>query len=138
MVTIKGVFALDLMLSNEWNDYRKENKIIDPWHKPLPKIKTVKDEIEINGVLLPCWKHKIEESNWTETTEEERLEYRRLENMWKGEKILPEVSWEEFLRWLQVRDGVSEEDFCPCDAKDGQCSWTCRNFYSGCEKRKAE
>ena len=130
MVTIKGTFALDLLYDSRWEKYAAEAGIENPWAKY--RSESIESTTIINWKEIPYKKNRLIPSD------EERIAYRRQEYLWKAKIIQPKVKWEDFAVWVECREGIFLDDFCPCDSKDGQCSWVCRNFYSGCEKRKVE
>lgn len=66
-------------------------------------------------------------------TEEEIAAYRTAECGWKAARILPHVSWGEFVEWAKGRDSwIDVNDYCPCDSKDGHCSFACAKFGDKC------
>lgn len=133
-IVIKGAFAFDLELEDEWVEYRKENGIENPWAKYRKNFpKSIKSTMIINGKEIPCWKTEFpDEKVKLVPDDEERIVYRRLENLWKGARILPQVTWDEFEQWVEAREGIEPGDFRPCDSRDGACAFTCALFGENC------
>lgn len=134
---LNKVFSLDLLYDKAWQKYAAEAGIEDPWRKSRERrneIQHKEDVVQINGIEVPCinWEFPEEWKPMLPTTEEID-KYRRLEYLWKGEKILPQVGWDEFCNWLDCRKQVKKEDFCPCKSKDGQCSFECAIFGENCD-----
>ena len=147
MVKIEGAFALELLLDREWEEYRIAKGIKNPWAEMqraaanfLATAKKEEKNIEFPGIgrfRLPCTTYEIEGAGVIKRSlpsDEERIAYRRQEYLWKGERILPQVSWDEFAAWVQVREGIELADFRPCDAKDGQCSFFCPRYGDECSE----
>lgn len=136
-IVIRGAFALDLELEDEWVEYRKENGIENPWAKYRKawneSVKREEGKIIINGAEINGTTISFTKKLGRMTpTDEERIAYRRLENLWKGARILPQVTWDEFERWVEVREGIELADFRPCDSRDGTCAFTCALFGEKC------
>ena len=147
MVKIEGAFALELLLDREWEEYRIAAGIKNPWAETqrvmanfLSTAEEGEENIEFPGIgkfRIPCTTYEIEcveAMKRSLPSDEERIAYWRQEYLWKGERILPQVSWDEFLRWVAVREGIEESDFRPCEAKDGQCAFTCKYFGEECSE----
>lgn len=143
MATIKGAFAVELLLDREWEEYRLAAGIKNPWVEMrktmadfLSTAKEGEENLEFPGIgkfRLPCTTYEIEGvSAMTQSlpSDEERIAYRRQEYLWKGERILPQVSWNDFEKWVEVREGIEVGDFLPCKAKNHQCNLFCK-FYNG-------
>lgn len=150
MVTVKGAFALDLLLDREWHEYAKENGIEYPWSRRNRELRnflrenkketTTTIKVGDTEIEVPCTTYEFREPTTTfeqETftvmknslpSDEERVAYRRKEYLWKGERILPQVSWEEFAAWVKVREGIELVDFLPCAAKGTQCNLFCHKW----------
>lgn len=147
MIKVKGAFALELLLDREWEEYRIAAGIKNPWSEMqramanfLATAKEGEENIEFPGIgkfRLPCTTYEIEGVDVIKRnlpSDEERNAYRRQEYLWKGERILPQVSWDEFAAWVQSKEEIELADFRPCDAKNGQCSFFCPRYGDECSE----
>ena len=128
---------LDLLYDKKWHEYANKNGIEDPfakYRKNLPN--AFKDKMIINGVEVPCLTVDIDPGVRLTPIDEERIAYRRQEYLWKAKIIQPKVKWEDFAAWVEWREGIELADFCPCDSKDGVCSFTCAKFGENCKFNK--
>lgn len=147
MIKIKGAFALELLLDREWEEYRIAEGIKNPWAETqramanfLATAKEEEENVDFPGIgkfKIPCTTYELEAVEVIKRnlpSDEERNAYRRQEYLWKGERILPQVSWDEFAAWVQAKEEIELADFRPCDAKDGQCSFFCPRYGDECSE----
>lgn len=127
-------FYLDLLYNKRWEKYEAEVGIENPWAKYKKNIpKSVRSVEIVNGKEFPCWEITFpDEKIKLVPDDEERIAYRRQEYLWKAKIIQPRTKWEDFVDWVEYREGIELADFCPCESKDGQCSFECAKFGEKC------
>lgn len=122
-----------LLLTSDWQEYCKENGIIDPFKRRQEIIgKTFySSTTTILGKEIPCTRQRdltAEEAAML-PTDEEGERFRRMEQNYVAARLLEYVNWEEFEEYIKMnkREDLFNQYF-PCDALDGQCNLFCIKF----------
>lgn len=127
-------FQLDLLYTKKWEMYAAEAGIENPWAKYKKyRFESLQSAMTINGKEIPCWETTVPDKEIELVpSDEERIAYRRQEYLWKAKIIQPRTRWKDFAEWVEYREGIELADFCPCESKDGQCSFECAKFGEKC------
>lgn len=128
-------FQLDLLYTKKWEEYAAKVGIEDPWAKyKKNKFESLRSVMVVDGIELPCWETNIpDEEVQLVPSDEERIAYKRQEYLWKAKIIQPRTKWEDFIEWVEYREGIELADFRPCDSKDGVCNFMCAKFGEKCD-----
>ena len=131
-----------LLLTNEWQEYCKENGIEDPFKKRQEIIgKTFySSTATMLGKEIPCTRQRTltaEEAAML-PIDEECMQFRKMEQDYVAAHLLEYVTWEEFEEYIKMnkREDLLDNYF-PCDALDGQCNLFCKN-YGKCEVKEGK
>ena len=128
-------FQLDLLYDKKWEEYAAEAGIENPWVKQRERwLNALKKEtVPFKGIEIPCLTYDVNKNVKLTPSDEERVAWRRQEYLWKAKIIQPKVKWEDFVEWVECREGIELADFRPCDSKDGVCSFMCAKFGENCD-----
>lgn len=131
-------FQLDFLYDKKWEEYAAKVGIENPWAKYRKNIgellRSVKSVMVIDGTEVPYLETTFPDKEiQLMPTDEERIAYRRQECLWKAKIIQPKVKWEDFVEWVETREGIDLADFRPCDSKDGVCNFMCAKFGENCD-----
>ena len=125
-----------LLLTSEWQEYCKENGIENPFKRRQEIIgKTFyPSTTTMLGKEIPCTRQRAltaEEAAML-PTDEECMQFRKMEQDYVAAHLLEYVTWEEFEEYIKMnkREDLLDKYF-PCDALDGQCNLFCKK-QGGC------
>lgn len=128
-------FQLDLLYDKRWEKYAAEAGIENPWAKyKKNKFESLRSIMTIDGKEILCLETTFPDKEIQLTpSDEERVAWRRQEYLWKAKIIQPRTKWEDFVEWVEYREGIELADFRPCDSKDGVCTFMCAKFGEKCD-----
>lgn len=126
------------LFTNEWQEYCKKNGIEDPFKKRQKIIGSTfySSTTDFMGQEIPCTRHReLTSEEAAMLPSDEECEAFRIEAVnFVAERLIKEVSWEEFEEYIKMNKREDLLDrFFPCDAQDGQCNLFCKK-QGGCGK----
>ena len=137
-MTLNKLGTFVYLFTNEWQEYCKENGIENPFKKRQKIIGSTlySSTTDFMGQEIPCTRRRelTSEEAAMLPSDEECKAFRIEAVNFVAERLIKEVSWEEFEEYIKMNKREDLLDrFFPCDAQDGQCNLFCKK-QGGCGK----